>query len=160
MKENQANVIESQDNTIVPSLEIPSFDYNKLDEIIQGEKEQQKLLNEILEYQKKISDYYVPTDEEKKKQKQEQQKKLEEELKLQKELEEEQEQLDLELQQEKEYQEEYNAQVLQQLTLLNENIAKVEFVNQNTNGYLYILCFGFLFAFVMSFIYKTIRKFL
>ena len=151
MKENQANVIESQDNTIVPSLEIPSFDYNKLDEIIQGEKEQQKLLNEILEYQKKISDYYVPTDEEKKKQKQEQQKKLEEELKLQKELEEEQEQLDLELQQEKEYQEEYNAQVLQQLTLLNENIAKVEFVNQNTNGYLYILCFGFLFAFVMSF---------
>ena len=56
MKENQANVIESQDNTIVPSLEIPSFDYNKLDEIIQGEKEQQKLLNEILEYQKFFSD--------------------------------------------------------------------------------------------------------
>ena len=120
MKENQANVIESQDNTIVPSLEIPSFDYNKLDEIIQGEKEQQKLLNEILEYQKKISDYYVPTDEEKKKQKQEQQKKLEEELKLQQELEEEQEQLDLELQQEKQAQEEYNAQVLQQLTMLNK----------------------------------------
>lgn len=144
----------------IPSLDIPPFDYNKLDEIIQGEKEQQKLLNEILEYQKKISDYYVPTDEEKKKQKQEQQKKLEEEQKIQKELEEEQEQLDLELQQEKQAQEEYNAQVLQQLTLLNENIAKVEFVNQNTNGYLYILCFGFLFAFVMSFIYKTIKKFL
>ena len=74
--------------------------------------------------------------------------------------EEEQEQLDLELQQEKEYQEEYNAQVLQQLTMLNENISKVEFANQNTNVYLYILCFGFLFAFVMAFIYKTIRKFL
>ena len=40
-----------------------------------------------------------------------------------------------------------------------ENITKVEFVNQNTNSYLYILCFGFLFAFVMSFIYKNIKKF-
>ena len=144
MKENQTNVTtESHENTIVPSIEIPSFDYNKLDEIIQGEKEQQKLLNEILEYQKKISDYYVPTDEQIKKQKQEQQKKQEEELQLQKELEEEQEQLDLELQKEKQAQQEYNQEILHQLTTLNENIAKVEFVNQNTNAYLYILCFGY-----------------
>ena len=64
MNENQTNVTtESQENTIVPSNDFHSFDYNKLDEIIQGEREQQKLLNEILQYQKKISDYYVPTEE-------------------------------------------------------------------------------------------------
>lgn len=120
-------------------------------------KENQRL---IIENQKKLIDYFVPTEEEIKEQKIQEQKIQEEEQKLQEELELEQEEIEKQEQQEKEEQQEYNQQVLQQLTTLNENIAKVEFVNQNTNAYLYILCFGFLFAFVITFIYKSIKKFL
>lgn len=154
MKENQE--IENQED--VPSLDT-SFDYTKLNELIKESQEQQKILNEILENQKIIIDYFVPTEEEIKKQKQEEQKKNLEEQKLQEQLEEEEEILQQELEKEKTLEEEYNQEVLTQLTTLNENISKVEFVNQNTNAYLYILCFGFLLAFVMSFIYKSIKKF-
>lgn len=156
---------ENQDS--LNSLDIPSFDINKIEEI-KGNHEQQKLLLEeikenqksIIEQQKKFLDYFVPTEEQIKKQEAEEQKRLQEEQELQEELELEQEELEKQEQLEKEEQELYDQQVLQQLTLLNENITKVEFTNQNTNAYLYILCFGFLFAFVISFIYKSIKKFL
>lgn len=126
--------------------------------IILGEiKENQKL---IIENQKKLIDYFVPTEEELKQQKLQEQKIQEEEQKIQEQMELEQQELEEEEQQKEEEQQLYNQQVLKELTTLNENISKVEFVNQNTNAYLYVLCFGFLFAFVITFIYKLIKKFL
>lgn len=156
---------ESQD--IISSLDNPPFDINKLEELINIQREQQKILEEIKNEQKNtidnlklLNDYLIPTEEEIKQLQKEEKEKIEENKKLQEELELEQLEIEEEDLKEKELQQEYNAEVLQQLTMLNENISKVEFANQNTNTYLYILCFGFLLAFVMTFIYKTIKKFI
>lgn len=156
---------ENQDN--LNSLETPpsiNIDLGELkgnqeisNATLQEIKDNQKT---IIEQQKKLIDYFVPSEEELKKQKQEQQKKLQEEQKLQEELELEQEELEKQEQLEKEAQDIYQQEILHNLTTLNENITKVEFSNQNTNAYLYILCFGFLFAFVITFIYKSIKKFI
>ena len=150
---------ENQGQAINTSLDFSSFDYTKLEELIKENQEQQRLLeeqqvilSEVLETQKKIVDYFVPTEEEILKQKELEKEKLLEEEQLQKELEEEDLQKQKELEQEKNIEQQYNQEFLNQLTLLNENITNVEFANQNTNAYLYILCLGFLVAFVMSFI--------
>lgn len=148
------------------SLDFSSFDYTKLEELIKENQKQQKLLeeqqiilNEVLESQKKLVDYFVPTEEEILKKEELEKEQLLKEEELQKELEQEDLQKQKELEQEKNLEQQYNQEFLNQLTLLNENITNVEFANQNTNAYLYILCLGFLVAFVMSFIYKNIKKF-
>lgn len=148
------------------SLDNPPLTIN-LEELEGIEENQNVLLSEIkenqrliIENQKILIDYFVPTEEEIKKQQLQEKKLQEEEQKLQEQMQIEEEELEKQVQQEKEQLQEYNQEVLQQLTLLNENISKVEFVNQNTNAYLYILCFGFLLIFVITFIYKTIKKFL
>lgn len=155
---------EQQENllTDIPSLVLPSFD-----NIEGNQREQKELLKEInnnqkaiLENQEKLIKYFIPTEEQLKKQELEKKKQLEEEKKLQEELELEEQELQKQVEEEKQEQELYNQQVLQQLTLLNENITGVEFQNQHTNTYLYMLVFGLLFAFVMSFIYKLIKKFM
>lgn len=148
------------------SLDNPPLTIN-LEELEGIEENQNVLLSEIkenqrliIENQKILIDYFVPTEEEIKKQQLQEKKLQEEEQKLQEQMQIEEEELEKQVQQEKEQLQEYNQEVLQQLTSLNENISKVEFVNQNTNAYLYILCFGFLLIFVITFIYKTIKKFL
>lgn len=148
------------------SLDNPPLTIN-LEELEGIEENQNVLLSEIrenqrliIENQKILIDYFVPTEEEIKKQQLQEKKLQEEEQKLQEQMQIEEEDLEKQVQQEKEQLQEYNQEVLQQLTSLNENISKVEFVNQNTNAYLYILCFGFLLIFVITFIYKTIKKFL
>lgn len=147
---------ENQETT---PLDVPSFDYNKLEELKGNQEKLNQLLEEILINQKELNDYIIPTEEEIKQQ-QLNEKKLHEEQEKQKEemlLVEQEEQK--QLNEEKAEQQEYNQEVLYELKSLNENIGKVEFANQNTNVYLYILCFGFLFAFIIFFIYKLIRKF-
>lgn len=116
-------------------------------------QQQDKSPTQIIEKLELLVEHFVPTEEELLEQKE-----LEQKLaKEQKELSEKEQ---LEQIEEQELQQEFNQQILQELTLLNENITKVETVNLNTNAYLYILCFGFLLAFVISFIYKTIKKFI
>ena len=127
---------ENQDT--LNSLDNPPFDINKIEELIEIQREQQKLLEEIKNEQKNtidnlklLTDYFVPTEEELKKLQVEEKKKLEENKKLQEELELEEQELEEEQLKEKELEQEYNQQVLYQLTTLNENITKVEFANQN-----------------------------
>lgn len=143
-----------QYNSLINEIQTLSTNLEKLNNK-NSEKEDIFLTNQ-LELNKKIDaliDYFIPTEEE-----------VEEQKSIEKEqLKKHNEQIELEKQnaiEEKEQQWEYNDKVLQELTLLNENIMKVETVNNNTNAYLYILCFGFLLAFVISFIYKTIKKFM
>ena len=148
---------ENQD--ITTPLDIPSFDYNKLNELRENQEKNNQLLEQLLNNQEKLNDYLIPTDEEIKKQELEDKKLHEEQKKLEEQkLHEEQEQEEKLIQDQQE-QQEYNQQVLYELKTLNENIGKVEFANQNTNVYLYILCFGLLVTFVIFFIYKLIRKF-
>ena len=153
MGENQVTNDQVLSNEVpIPSLDFSSFDYNKLDELIQIGKDNQVILEEILQYQKDLSEYIIPSEDELLKLKELESEKEKEEL-------EKESALELEKEESKSYQEEYNSQVLQQLTLLNDNISNVEIANHNTNSYLYILCFGLLVVFVLSFIYKTLRRF-
>ena len=153
MGENQVTNDQVLSNEVpIPSLDFSSFDYNKLDELIQVGKDNQVILEEILQYQKDLSEYIIPSEDELLKLKELESEKEKEEL-------EKESALELEKEESKSYQEEYNSQVLQQLTLLNDNISNVEIANHNTNSYLYILCFGLLVVFVLSFIYKTLRRF-
>ena len=153
MGENQVTNDQVPSNEVpIPSLDFSSFDYNKLDELIQVGKDNQVILEEILQYQKDLSEYIIPSEDDLLKLKELESKKEKEEL-------EKESALELEKEESKSYQEEYNSQVLQQLTLLNDNISNVEIANHNTNSYLYILCFGLLVVFVLSFIYKTLRRF-
>lgn len=153
MGENQVTNDQVPSNEVpIPSLDFSSFDYNKLDELIQIGKDNQVILEEILQYQKDLSEYIIPSEDDLLKLKELESEKEKEEL-------EKESALELEKEESKSYQEEYNSQVLQQLTLLNDNISNVEIANHNTNSYLYILCFGLLVVFVLSFIYKTLRRF-
>ena len=153
MGENQVINNQVPSNEVpIPSLDFSSFDYNKLDELIQIGKDNQVILEEILQYQKDLSEYIIPSEDDLLKLKELESKKEKEEL-------EKESALELEKEENKSYQEEYNSQVLQQLTLLNDNISNVEIANHSTNSYLYILCFGLLVVFVLSFIYKTLRRF-
>ena len=153
MGENQVTNDQVPSNEVpIPSLDFSSFDYNKLDELIQIGKDNQVILEEILQYQKDLSEYIIPSEDDLLKLMELESEKEKEEL-------EKESALELEKEESKSYQEEYNSQVLQQLTLLNDNISNVEIANHNTNSYLYILCFGLLVVFVLSFIYKTLRRF-
>lgn len=143
-----------QFNSLIKEIQTLSTNLEKLNN--KNSEKEDIFLNNQLELNKKIDaliDYIIPTEQE-----------IEEQKSIEKEqLKKHNEQIELEKQsaiEEKELQWEYNDKVLQELTLLNENITKVETVSNNTNAYLYILCFGFLLAFFISFIYKTIKKFM
>lgn len=143
-----------QFNSLINEIQTLSTNLEKLNN--KNSEKEDIFLDNQLELNKKIDaliDYFIPTEQE-----------IEEQKSIEKEqLKKHNEQLELEKQnaiEEKEQQWEYNDKVLQELTLLNENITKVETVSNNTNAYLYILCFGFLLAFFISFIYKTIKKFM
>ena len=143
-----------QFNSLIKEIQTLSTNLEKLNN--KNSEKEDIFLNNQLELNKKIDaliDYIIPTEQE-----------IEEQKSIEKEqLKKHNEQIELEKHsaiEEKELQWEYNDKVLQELTLLNENITKVETVSNNTNAYLYILCFGFLLAFFISFIYKTIKKFM
>ena len=115
MGENQVTNDQVLSNEVpIPSLDFSSFDYNKLDELIQVGKDNQVILEEILQYQKDLSEYIIPSEDELLKLKELESEKEKEEL-------EKESALELEKEESKSYQEEYNSQVLQQLTLLNDN---------------------------------------
>ena len=130
-----------QFNSLINEIQTLSTNLEKLNN--KNSEKEDIFLNNQLELNKKIDaliDYIIPTEQE-----------IEEQKSIEKEqLKKHNEQIELEKQsaiEEKELQWEYNDKVLQELTLLNENITKVETVSNNTNAYLYILCFGFLLAF-------------
>ena len=130
-----------QFNSLIKEIQTLSTNLEKLNN--KNSEKEDIFLNNQLELNKKIDaliDYIIPTEQE-----------IEEQKSIEKEqLKKHNEQIELEKQsaiEEKELQWEYNDKVLQELTLLNENITKVETVSNNTNAYLYILCFGFLLAF-------------
>ena len=130
-----------QFNSLIKEIQTLSTNLEKMNN--KNSEKEDIFLNNQLELNKKIDaliDYIIPTEQE-----------IEEQKSIEKEqLKKHNEQIELEKQsaiEEKELQWEYNDKVLQELTLLNENITKVETVSNNTNAYLYILCFGFLLAF-------------
>ena len=85
---------ENQD--ITTPLDIPSFDYNKLNELRENQEKNNQLLEQLLNNQEKLNDYLIPTDEEIKKQELEDKKLHEEQKKLEEQkLHEEQEQEEL-----------------------------------------------------------------
>ena len=97
-----------ENQEINTSLDFSSFDYTKLEELIKENQEQQKLLeeqqvilSEVLETQKKLVDYFVPTEEEILKKEELEKEQLLKEEELQKELEEEDLQKQKELEREK-----------------------------------------------------------
>ena len=118
-----------EENQETTPLDVPSFDYNKLEELKGNQEKLNQLLEEILTNQKELNDYIIPTEEEIKQQ-QLNEKKLHEEQEKQKEEmliveQEEQEQV----KKEKAEQQEYNQEILYELKTLNENIGKVEFLD-------------------------------
>ena len=108
---------------------------------------------EIIEQNKILIDYFVPTEDEIIQQEKDLQNQQEEDLKaLEKEEEEKLSQ--------QEYQFSHDQEVLNQLTLLNENISKVDYNTQTTYSYSYVLTFGLLFTLVIFLIYKIIKRFI
>ena len=133
---------------VTPNTE--SLDLSPVLDIL-GEMSQQQM--EIIEQNKILIDYFVPTEEELLQQEKDLQNQQEEDLKsLEKEEEEKLSQ--------QEYQLSYDQEVLNQLTLLNENISKVDYNTQTTYSYSYVLTFGLLFTLVIFLIYKTIKRFI
>lgn len=133
---------------VTPNTE--SLDLSPVLDIL-GEMSQQQM--EIIEQNKILIDYFVPTEEELLQQEKDLQNQQEEDLKaLEKEEEEKVSQ--------HEYQLSYDQEVLNQLTLLNENISKVDYNTQTTYSYSYVLTFGLLFTLVIFLIYKTIKRFI
>lgn len=133
---------------VTPNTE--SLDLSPVLDIL-GEMSQQQM--EIIEQNKILIDYFVPTEEEILQQEKDLQNQQEEDLKaLEKEEEEKVSQ--------HEYQLSYDQEVLNQLTLLNENISKVDYNTQTTYSYSYVLTFGLLFTLVIFLIYKTIKRFI
>ena len=64
MGENQVTNDQVPSNEVpIPSLDFSSFDYNKLDELIQIGKDNQVILEEILQYQKDLSEYIIPSED-------------------------------------------------------------------------------------------------
>lgn len=133
---------------VTPNTE--SLDLSPVLDIL-GEISQQQL--EIIEQNKILIDYFVPTEEELLQQEKDLQNQQNEDLKaLEKE---EKEKLS-----QQEYQFSHDQEVLNQLTLLNENISKVDYNTQTTYSYSYVLTFGLLITLVVFLIYKTIKKFI
>ena len=120
-----------QFNSLIKEIQTLSTNLEKLNN--KNSEKEDIFLNNQLELNKKIDaliDYIIPTEQE-----------IEEQKSIEKEqLKKHNEQIELEKQsaiEEKELQWEYNDKVLQELTLLNENITKVETVSNNTNRHLY-----------------------
>ena len=115
-----------EENQETTPLDVPSFDYNKLEELKGNQEKLNQLLEEILTNQKELNDYIIPTEEEIKQQ-QLNEKKLHEEQEKQKEEmliveQEEQEQV----KKEKAEQQEYNQEILYELKTLNKKYDKSE----------------------------------
>ena len=108
---------------------------------------------EIVEQNKVLIDYFVPTEEEVLQQEKDLQNQQEEDLKA---LEKE----EAEKLSQQQYEHSYNQDVLNQLTLLNENISKVDYNTQTNYTYSYVLTFGLLFTLVIFLIYKIIKRFI
>jgi Zn-dependent M16 (insulinase) family peptidase len=148
-----------EENQELTPLDPSLIDIEVLNELKDLQEESINQQKQIIENQKIIIDHFIPSEEEQKQLKEEEQKQLKETQKLQEEEQkkiEEEEKAQLQLQEE---QTTYNDEVLQQLTLLNENITSVEFETQNTNAYMYIIVLGFILTFVCLYIYKLIKKF-
>ena len=110
-------------------------------------------IQQIIDNQNILIDYFVPSEEELKKQEEEQKKQDEELIKLAEEEEKAlQEETDKEL--------EFRQNVLTEIKAVNESVGNVRFETSNTNAYMYIVCLAFLIVGTSTFIYKMIKKFM
>lgn len=133
---------------------IDSFDYSKIDSLIQKQEE-------IIANQQKIIDYFIPSEEEINNQKKQEEKELKEQQEKELKEKELKEQQEKEL---KEQQEEYNNTILSTLESINTSVSSLSVsssenlaVNSVSSGSIYLLLFTIVFTIIIYYLYRLIR---